>query len=241
MSKTALKKQHWRSHVQDSFIPLLGSSGELGIAVGGGADYGEFPFVTSALGGGLTVGDIVLEIGGTPVLGMTLGDVRGVLNSCPHPIRIKTVSPGFTLCKDLRLYLSKCFTPGSVDSQLQQVIRENLYLRALPCTTRQPRDGEIAGVDYNFVSIEEFFSLEESGALLESGKFKGNYYGTPRPVHVSADSPPITYQEHRNLLRNFRTRSKSLSNLEKAAEDGDNSEEDSGEYQSKDKTQLLSF
>lgn len=56
----------------------------------------------------------------------------------------------------------------------------------------------------------------------------GNYYGTPRPVHISADSPPITYQEHRNLLHNFRTRSKSLSNLEKAAEDRDNSEDDSG-------------
>uniref|UniRef100_A0A3B3IFL1 Guanylate kinase-like domain-containing protein n=1 Tax=Oryzias latipes TaxID=8090 RepID=A0A3B3IFL1_ORYLA len=169
MSKTTGKKLHWRSKVQDSFVPLLGTS-ELGIAIGGGADYGEFPFVTSAQGGGLTVGDIILEIGGTPVLGMTLGDVRGVLNSCPHPIRIKTVSPS-TLCKDLRLYLSKCFTPGSVDSQLQQVIRENLLLRAIP-TTRQPRDGEIPGVDYNFVSIEEFFSLEESGALLESGKFK---------------------------------------------------------------------
>lgn len=228
MSKTAVKKLHWRSKVQDSFVPLLGSSGELGIAIGGGADYGEFPFVTAAPGGGLTVGDIILEIGGTPVLGMTLGDVRGVLNSCPHPIRIKTVSPGSTLCRDLRLYLSKCFTPGSVDSQLQQVIRENLYLRAVPCTTRHPRDGEISGIDYNFVSIEEFFSLEESGALLESGKFKGNYYGTPRPVHISAESPPITYQEHRNLLRNFRTRSKSLSNLEKAVEDGENSEDDSG-------------
>ncbi|XP_020560488.1 membrane-associated guanylate kinase, WW and PDZ domain-containing protein 2 isoform X3 [Oryzias latipes] len=227
MSKTTGKKLHWRSKVQDSFVPLLGTS-ELGIAIGGGADYGEFPFVTSAQGGGLTVGDIILEIGGTPVLGMTLGDVRGVLNSCPHPIRIKTVSPGSTLCKDLRLYLSKCFTPGSVDSQLQQVIRENLLLRAIPCTTRQPRDGEIPGVDYNFVSIEEFFSLEESGALLESGKFKGNYYGTPRPIHVSAESPPITYQEHRNLLRNFRTRSKSLSNLEKAAGEGINSEDDAG-------------
>ncbi|TMS15827.1 Membrane-associated guanylate kinase, WW and PDZ domain-containing protein 1 [Larimichthys crocea] len=100
--------------------------------------------------------------------------------------------------------------------------------RSFEGTTRQPRDGEISGVDYNFVSIEEFFSLEESGALLESGKLKGNYYGTPRPVHISAESPPITYQEHRNLLRNFRTRSKSLSNLEKAAEDGENSEEDSG-------------
>ncbi|XP_029103767.1 membrane-associated guanylate kinase, WW and PDZ domain-containing protein 3 isoform X3 [Scleropages formosus] len=145
--------------------------------------------------------------------------------SCCHP---PFPSAGSTLCKDLRLYLSKCFTPGSVDSQLQQVIRENLYLRAVPCTTRLPRDGEISGVDYNFVSIEEFFSLEESGALLESGKFKGNYYGTPRPVHIGPDSPPITYQEHRNLLRNFRTRSKSLSNLEKAAEEGENSEEDSG-------------
>ncbi|XP_058639980.1 membrane-associated guanylate kinase, WW and PDZ domain-containing protein 1 isoform X2 [Onychostoma macrolepis] len=228
MSKVAVKKLHWRSKVQEIFVPLVGSSGELGIAIGGGADYGEFPFVTAAPGGGITVGDIILEIGGTPVLGLTLGDVRGLLNSCPHPIRIKTVSPGSTLCKDLRLYLSKCFTPGSMDSQLQQVIRENLYLRAVPCTTRQPRDGEITGVDYNFVSVEEFFSLEESGALLESGKFKGNYYGTPRPVHINPDSPPITYQEHRNLLRNFRTRSKSLSNLEKAGEEGDNSEEDSG-------------
>ncbi|KAM9856063.1 membrane-associated guanylate kinase, WW and PDZ domain-containing protein 3-like [Aulostomus maculatus] len=228
MSKATVKKLHWRSKVQESFVPLSGGSGELGLAIGGGADYGEFPFVTVAPGGGATVGDIILEIGGTPVLGMTLGDVRGVLNSCPHPIRIKTVSPGSSLCKDLRLYLSKCFTPGSMDSQLQQLIRENLYLRAVPCTTRQPRDGEITGVDYNFVSIEEFFSLEESGALLESGKFKGNYYGTPRPVHIGPESPPITYQEHRNLLRNFRTRSKSLSNLEKAVEEGDNSEEDSG-------------
>ncbi|KAL6118967.1 uncharacterized protein ACO6RY_03640 [Pungitius sinensis] len=228
MSKATVKKLHWRSKVQESFVPLGGGSGELGLAIGGGADYGEFPFVTAAHGGGANVGDIILEIGGTPVLGMTLGDVRGVLNSCPHPIRIKTVSPGSSLCKDLRLYLSKCFTPGSMDSQLQQLIRENLYLRAVPCTTRQPRDGEISGVDYNFVSIEEFFSLEESGALLESGKFKGNYYGTPRPVHIGLESPPITYQEHRNLLRNFRTRSKSLSNLEKAVEEGDNSEEDGG-------------
>lgn len=83
-----------RHQVQESFVPLGGGSGELGLAVGGGADYGEFPFVTAAPGGGATVGDIILEIGGTPVLGMTLGDVRGVLNSCPHPIRIKTVSPG---------------------------------------------------------------------------------------------------------------------------------------------------
>uniref|UniRef100_A0A3Q0R4J9 PDZ domain-containing protein n=1 Tax=Amphilophus citrinellus TaxID=61819 RepID=A0A3Q0R4J9_AMPCI len=141
MSKATVKKLHWRSKVLKCPVtPAVktgdgGGSGELGLAIGGGADYGEFPFVTAAPGGGPTVGDIILEIGGTPVLGMTLGDVRGVLNSCPHPIRIKTVSPGSSLCKDLRLYLSKCFTPGSMDSQLQQLIRENLYLRAVPCKT----------------------------------------------------------------------------------------------------------
>lgn len=108
MSKATVKKLHWRSKVQESFVPLGGASGELGVAIGGGADYGEFPFVTAAPGGGATVGDIILEIGGTPVLGMTLGDVRGVLNSCPHPIRIKTVSPG----TGSKVY---SFIPGNFD------------------------------------------------------------------------------------------------------------------------------
>ncbi|RXM97889.1 Membrane-associated guanylate kinase, WW and PDZ domain-containing protein 2 [Acipenser ruthenus] len=230
MSKAIGRRFHWRSKVQESFVPLDVASGELGVAMGGGADYGEFPFVLGAQGGGAGLGDLVLEIGGTPVLGLTLGDVG---------VTLLNLFFRATLCKDLRLYLSKCFTPGSVDSQLQQVIRENLYLRAVPCTTRPLRDEEIPGVDYNFVSIQDFFSLEESGALLESGKFKASsivlllpppppppaaaHYGTPRPVHIGEDSPPISYQEHRNLLQKFNTRSKSLSNLEKVGEDEDGS------------------
>ncbi|XP_077579817.1 membrane-associated guanylate kinase, WW and PDZ domain-containing protein 3-like isoform X4 [Stigmatopora nigra] len=213
MSKTATaRRQHWRSRTRDSWLT---SPGEAGLAVGGGADYGEFPFVTAAPPDGPAVGHVLLEVGGTPVPGMTLGDVRGVLDSCPAPVCLKTVAPGSSLCQDLRLYLSKCFTPGSVDAQLQQVIRQNLHLRTVPCTTRAAREGETPGTDYNFLSVEEFFSLEESGALLESGKFQGNYYGTPRPVHVGAENQPVSYAQHRQLLRQFRARSKSLSNLEK--------------------------
>ncbi|GAA6106042.1 membrane-associated guanylate kinase, WW and PDZ domain-containing protein 2 isoform X1 [Tachysurus ichikawai] len=119
MSKATVKKLHWRSKVQESFVPLGGASGELGVAIGGGADYGEFPFVTAAPGGGATVGDIILEIGGTPVLGMTLGDVRGVLNSCPHPIRIKTVLPG----KSSKAY---SIIPGNFDLLSRRFL---LYLR----------------------------------------------------------------------------------------------------------------
>ncbi|KAA8590910.1 hypothetical protein FQN60_001853, partial [Etheostoma spectabile] len=48
-------------------------------------------------------------------------------------------------------------------------------------TTRPPRDGEVPGVDYNFLSVEDFLKLEDSGTLLEIGTYEGNYYGTPKP------------------------------------------------------------
>ncbi|CAB1314865.1 unnamed protein product, partial [Coregonus sp. 'balchen'] len=63
------------------------------------------------------------------------------------------------------------FQKGSLDHKLQQVIRDNLYLRTIPCTTRLPREGEVPGVDYNFISVGDFRILEESGLLLESGTY----------------------------------------------------------------------
>ncbi|XP_074833992.1 membrane-associated guanylate kinase, WW and PDZ domain-containing protein 3 isoform X3 [Carettochelys insculpta] len=88
---------------------------------------------------------------------------------------------GKVINKDLRHYLSLQFQKGSIDHKLQQVIRDNLYLRTIPCTTRAPRGGEVPGVDYNFIPVEQFKALEESGALLESGTYDGNFYGTPKP------------------------------------------------------------
>lgn len=46
-------------------------------------------------------------------------------------------------------------------------------------TTRKPRDGEVDGTDYYFVSQEEFERQIENDNLLEYAKFVGNYYGTP--------------------------------------------------------------
>lgn len=40
-------------------------------------------------------------------------------------------------------------------------------------TTRSPRDGEVPGVDYNFLSVEEFLKLEQTGTLLEIGSYEG--------------------------------------------------------------------
>ena len=47
-------------------------------------------------------------------------------------------------------------------------------------TTRDPREGEVEGKDYFFVTKEKFEELLDEGQLLEHNKFVDNYYGTPR-------------------------------------------------------------
>ena len=40
-------------------------------------------------------------------------------------------------------------------------------------TTRPPRDEEVPGVHYNFLSVEDFLELEKAGTLLEIGSYEG--------------------------------------------------------------------
>ena len=46
-------------------------------------------------------------------------------------------------------------------------------------TTRHPRPGERNGVEYRFVSRDEFMRLVEADALLEWAEYGDNLYGTP--------------------------------------------------------------
>jgi len=45
-------------------------------------------------------------------------------------------------------------------------------------TTRAPRDGELNGVDYNFISRQEFEARIQRDEFLEHAEVFGNYYGT---------------------------------------------------------------
>lgn len=49
-------------------------------------------------------------------------------------------------------------------------------------TTRAPRKGESNGIDYHFVSVDEFTSMRARNVFLEWAEVHGNFYGTSRPA-----------------------------------------------------------
>lgn len=51
---------------------------------------------------------------------------------------------------------------------------------SISMTTRKPRANEVDGVDYFFVSQEEFRQAIENDELLEYAEFVGSSYGTPK-------------------------------------------------------------
>ncbi|KAJ7998663.1 hypothetical protein DPEC_G00207220 [Dallia pectoralis] len=103
MSRTLKKKKHWTSKVQECALSW-GSLGEFGNVVEllGGAEHGEFPYLGQMkldvmvchVGRMPYFGDVLLEINGTPVSGLTNRDTHAVIRHFREPIRLKTVKPG---------------------------------------------------------------------------------------------------------------------------------------------------
>lgn len=52
------------------------------------------------------------------------------------------------------------------------------FIYSISCTTRPPRPGEENGVDYHFLSREDFQHRIERGEMLEYAQVHDNYYGT---------------------------------------------------------------
>ena len=67
----------------------------------------------------------------------------------------------------------------TVRNRLMKIKKFEL-LYSVSMTTRQPRNQEVDGVNYYFVSEEEFKRNIETDNFLEYAKFVGNYYGTPK-------------------------------------------------------------
>ena len=54
------------------------------------------------------------------------------------------------------------------------------YVFSVSMTTRAPREGEVDGKDYFFVTRDRFEEAIENNGLVEYAEYCGNYYGTPK-------------------------------------------------------------
>jgi guanylate kinase len=67
---------------------------------------------------------------------------------------------------------------GTVCAELRKNTNDLVY--SVSATTREPRYGEVNGVNYFFKTREQFLEMIEKDELLEWAEYVGNYYGTPR-------------------------------------------------------------
>jgi len=83
---------------------------------------------------------------------------------------------------------------GCGKSSLLKAVYANLdnYYFSISTTTREPRIGEQNGIDYYFVSQEEFKQDIKNDNFLEWAEVHGNYYGTSlKPINKALDEAKL--------------------------------------------------
>jgi len=82
---------------------------------------------------------------------------------------------------------------GSGKSTLAgELVRQFGWMRVRTCTTRAPRPGETPGVDYDFLSPQQFTARAHAGGFIETDHFAGARYGTPvLPTSLALHRPQV--------------------------------------------------
>ena len=70
---------------------------------------------------------------------------------------------------------------GTVRKKFFEKMGDKLYY-SISMTTRGIREGETDGVDYHFVSKEQFLEEIQKDNVLDYNEYVGNFYGTPKDV-----------------------------------------------------------
>lgn len=63
---------------------------------------------------------------------------------------------------------------------LSEILKDDKFFYSISATTRNPRPGEIDGVNYHFLTKDKFEELIANDGMLEYASYCDNYYGTPR-------------------------------------------------------------
>lgn len=63
-------------------------------------------------------------------------------------------------------------------TMIAEIVKNENFYCSVSATTRSPREGEINGVNYHFISMEDFQNKIAQGDFLEYACYCDNYYGT---------------------------------------------------------------
>ncbi|MEY8335815.1 hypothetical protein AALB53_22460 [Lachnospiraceae bacterium 47-T17] len=94
---------------------------------------------------------------------------------------------------------------ASGKSSVMQYLVDNFgFIPLITYTTRAPRDGEIDGVNYHFVTDEKFHELERNSSFAETAVYGGYRYGSAKQDYVGAHNKVSILRPHgvRQLKKN---------------------------------------
>lgn len=80
---------------------------------------------------------------------------------------------------------------GSGKGTIISMLPDN-YRKSVSATTRATREGEIEGVDYFFITKEEFFAMRERDEFTEWNQYGNDFYGTPKAQIDELDAAGLT-------------------------------------------------
>jgi guanylate kinase len=83
--------------------------------------------------------------------------------------------------KGLLIILSSPSGAGKSTLAKRLMVWDDTLRFSVSATTRTPREGEVDGTDYHFVSETDFRKAVAEGQMLEHAHVFGNFYGSPQP------------------------------------------------------------
>ena len=96
---------------------------------------------------------------------------------------------------------------GSGKDYLKNKLVERGFRPSISYTTRNPRAGEIEGIDYYYCNIEKFNSMIDNKELYEYKEFRGWFYGTSLKEFYSSEIFIMTPPSIRELSKKDRKNS----------------------------------
>ena len=94
---------------------------------------------------------------------------------------------------------------GTVNAHL---LATGQFVYSVSATTRLPRPGEVDGVNYHFITTDDFKARIASGDMLEYTEYCGNFYGTPKKeaMEVLASGKNLILEIEVEGARNIKTK-----------------------------------